>query len=158
MKLPGNLLVQRVFSGAWLLACVAAAIVAWDYRAQFSYEPVGPRAYPLLCLALMGAGLAWLILRPTPIERDAHDPPLDAPLLRKVALCIGLFLAYAALFEPLGFLLDSALFGSVLARLYGGRPWPSLLAGALLAAALYLLFDRVLEVPLPLGPLALLSA
>ncbi|MGK4673980.1 tripartite tricarboxylate transporter TctB family protein, partial [Pseudomonas aeruginosa] len=65
-------LYQRLFAGLWLLACVGLAVAGWRYQAPFSYEPVGPRAYPLLCLALMGAGLAWLIARPTPI-RHAED-------------------------------------------------------------------------------------
>ncbi|HHN4136077.1 tripartite tricarboxylate transporter TctB family protein, partial [Pseudomonas aeruginosa] len=51
-------LYQRLFAGLWLLACVGLAVAGWRYQAPFSYEPVGPRAYPLLCLALMGAGLA----------------------------------------------------------------------------------------------------
>ncbi|MDQ4365933.1 hypothetical protein RBU13_07680, partial [Pseudomonas aeruginosa] len=50
-------LYQRLFAGLWLLACVGLAVAGWRYQAPFSYEPVGPRAYPLLCLALMGAGL-----------------------------------------------------------------------------------------------------
>ncbi|MCV4374211.1 hypothetical protein OD798_25650, partial [Pseudomonas aeruginosa] len=49
-------LYQRLFAGLWLLACVGLAVAGWRYQAPFSYEPVGPRAYPLLCLALMGAG------------------------------------------------------------------------------------------------------
>ena len=57
---------------------LAFAGIAWTYHAQLSYEPVGPRAFPLLCLGLMAVALAWLVLRPTPIEHDEDDPPLDA--------------------------------------------------------------------------------
>ena len=143
---------QRLFAGAWLLACLGLATVAWNYQAPFSYEPVGPRAYPLLCLALMAIGLAWLILRPAPARHD-DEQPLEGALLRKVVACIGLLLVYAGLFEPLGFILASALVGSFIALLYGGRPALSVLTCTLLSIGLYLLFDRTLDVPLPRGVL-----
>lgn len=150
----GERIAQRFFGGAWLLACLLLAGIAWRYHAAFSYEPVGPRAYPLLCLALMAAGLAWLIARPPPLHEEPDQPPPSLALLRKVGLCIVLLLGHAALFEHLGFVVSSALAGSALAWLAGGRPLPSLLAGTLLSVGLYLLFDRVLEVPLPAGVLA----
>lgn len=157
MTTPNVVFVQRLFAGAWLLACVAFMVIGWGYHAEFSYEPVGPRAYPLLCLGLMAFGLCWLIVRPTPIARDEHDVPMDAALLRKVALCIALLLVHAGLFEPLGFVLSSALTGSCIALIYGGHVLRSVVTCALLSLGLYWLFDRVLEVPLPLGALERLS-
>jgi len=154
MNLPSSSLVQRVVGAAWLGAVLLLASIAWAYRAQYAYEPVGPRAFPLLCLGLMALGLAAWLLRPPPIERDADDPPLDARLLRKVAACIGLLLGYAALFEPLGFILASTLAGALVARLYGGRWVGSAVTGLAIGIGLYVLFDRVLEVPLPAGVLA----
>lgn len=149
-------LYQRLFAGAWLFACVAFALIAWEYQAPFSYEPVGPRAYPLLCLGLMTIGLAWLIVRPTPIHSDADEPPLEGALLRKVILCVVLLLVYAGLFEPLGFIPASALIGTFIALIYGGRPLHSAVMATLLSIGLYLLFDRTLDVPLPLGVLEIL--
>ena len=144
-------LFQRLFAGAWLFACVAFALIAWQLQAPFSYEPVGPRAYPLLCLGLMAAGLAWLIVRPTPIKREDDEPTLEGALLGKVVLCVALLAVYAGLFEPLGFIPASALIGTFIALIYGGRPVASVVTATLLAVGLYLLFDRALDVPLPLG-------
>ena len=48
------MLAQRIFASALLLVCAGLAAMAWPYQAAFSYEPVGPRAFPLLMLALMG--------------------------------------------------------------------------------------------------------
>lgn len=48
------MLVQRLFAAVLLLACAGLALMAWPYQAAFSYEPVGPRAFPLLMLGLMG--------------------------------------------------------------------------------------------------------
>ncbi|MGN5916541.1 tripartite tricarboxylate transporter TctB family protein, partial [Pseudomonas aeruginosa] len=58
------------------------AVAVWRYQAPFSYEPVGPRAYALLCVALMGAGLAWLFARPTTL-RPAPPPKTPGPALRR---------------------------------------------------------------------------
>lgn len=40
------MLLQRIFASVLLLACVGLALMAWPYQAAFSYEPVGPRAFP----------------------------------------------------------------------------------------------------------------
>ena len=146
-------LYQRLFAGLWLLACVGLAVAGWRYQAPFSYEPVGPRAYPLLCLALMGAGLAWLIARPTPIRHADDEQPLGGAVLLKVLACIALLLVFAGLFETLGFILSAALVGSCMAILYGARPIPAVVTASLLGIGLYWLFDRALDVPLPLGVL-----
>jgi putative tricarboxylic transport membrane protein len=116
----------RLFAAVWLLVCAFLAVVAWGFQAPFSYDPVGPRAYPLLLLTLMAASALWL-------------------------LCIGALLAYALLFEPLGFILSTALAGFSLGLLFGGRPLLSAISGALMGVLLYLLFDYLLDVPLPLG-------
>jgi putative tricarboxylic transport membrane protein len=151
------MLIQRIFSSVLLLACVGLALMAWPYQAAFSYEPVGPRAFPLLMLGLMGAALLYMVFRPAPIKHSEDEPPLDRETLTKIAVCVALLLVFAGLFEPLGFILSSILIGIPMARLYGGRWWPSILVTTLMAIALYVLFDRVMDVPLPLGLLDVLE-
>ena len=143
------------------VACVAvAAGMAWaaaDYAAPISYEPVGPRAFPLLMLALMGISLLYMLFRPTPIKHSEDEPPLDRPTLIKIAVCTVLLLIFAGLFEPLGFVLSSILVGIPMARLYGGRWLPSIVIIVLMSIGLYVLFDKVMDVPLPLGLLDVLE-
>ncbi len=120
-------LYQRLFAGLWLLACVGLAVAGWRYQAPFSYEPVG---------------------------RHAEDEqPLGGAVLLKVLACIALLLVFAGLFETLGFILSAALVGSCMAILYGARPIPAVVTASLLGIGLYWLFDRALDVPLPLGVL-----
>ena len=145
------MLAQRVFASALLLVCAGLAAMAWPYQAAFSYEPVGPRAFPLLMLALMGLGLAYMIFRPSPVVHSEDDPKLDRETLTKIGLCIVLLLIFAGTFEPLGFILSSILVGIPLARLYGGRWLPSSVIISLVSVGLYLLFDKAMDVPLPLG-------
>jgi putative tricarboxylic transport membrane protein len=151
------MLLQRLFASVLLLACVGLALMAWPYEAAFSYEPVGPRAFPLLMLGLMMLGLLYLLMRPTAIVHSEEDPPLDRPTLIKIGLCTLLLLAFAGLFESLGFILSSLLIGVPMARLYGGRWLPSAVIVSLLSIGLYLLFDKAMDVPLPLGLLDVLE-
>ena len=151
------MLAHRVFASALLLVCAGLAAMAWPYQAAFSYEPVGPRAFPLLMLALMGLGLTYMIFRPSPVVHSEDDPKLDRETLTKIGLCIVLLLIFAGTFEPLGFILSSILVGIPLARLYGGRWLPSSVIISLVSVGLYLLFDKAMDVPLPLGLLDVLE-
>ncbi|HCS43453.1 MAG TPA: tripartite tricarboxylate transporter TctB family protein [Pseudomonas sp.] len=151
------MLLQRIFASVLLLACIGLALMAWPYQAAFSYEPVGPRAFPLLMLGLMGLGLLYMLIRPTPIVHSDDDPKLDRQTLNKIGLCVVLLLIFAGLFELLGFILSSILIGIPMARLYGGRWGPSIIVTTLMSIGLYLLFDKLMDVPLPLGLLDVLE-
>ena len=151
------MIVQRIFALLLLLVCAGLALMAWPYQAPFSYEPVGPRAYPLMMLGLMSLALLYMLIRPTPIVHSEEEPPLDRPTLKKIGLCVVLLLVFAGLFEPLGFILSSALIGIPMALLYGGKPLPSAIIITLMSIALYVLFDRIMDVPLPLGLLSVLE-
>lgn len=151
------MLLQRIFASVLLLVCVGLALMAWPYQAAFSYEPVGPRAFPLLMLGLMGLGLIYMIVRPTPVVHSEEDPQLDRDTLFKIAVCVVLLLIFAGTFEPLGFILSSILIGIPMARLYGGRWMPSVVIISVMSVGLYLLFDKAMDVPLPLGLLDVLE-
>ncbi|MEZ1315912.1 tripartite tricarboxylate transporter TctB family protein [Pseudomonas fluorescens] len=151
------MLLQRIFASVLLLACIGLALMAWPYQAAFSYEPVGPRAFPLLMLGLMSLALLYMLVRPTPIVHSEDDPQLDRETLNKIGICVVLLLIFAGLFEPLGFILSSMLIGIPMARLYGGRWLPSVVVTTLMAIGLYLLFDKLMDVPLPLGLLDVLE-
>ncbi|ABP81662.1 Tripartite tricarboxylate transporter TctB family [Streptococcus pneumoniae] len=144
----------RVFAAAWLLACAGLALLAWGFEAPFAYDPVGPRAYPLLLLFLMACGAAWLLFKP----HGEPTPAFDRAKAQRAVLCVLALLAYALLFEILGFVISTALAGFALGLLFNGRLWPSVISGVLLGVLLYGLFDYLLDVPLPLGLLRLLES
>ncbi len=145
------MVIQRIFAAILLTACAGLALMAWPYQATFSYEPVGPRAFPLLILGLMGVGLLYMLIRPTAIVHTEEEPALDRQTLIKIGVCIGLLLIFAGLFEPLGFILSSILIP--MARLYGGRWLPSIVVVILMSVGLYLLFrQRAHGCPAAFGP------
>ena len=139
---------DRIFASLWLVFCAAVAWLAWKIEAPFSYEPIGPRAYPLLITGVMAASSAWLLLKP--------DPEPDWPrgsLATRCALLVGGFLGYAVLFETLGFPVATALATMLIGRTFGGRWKGTLAAGIGLGVGLWLFFDKLLDVTLPLGRL-----
>ncbi|MDP1171503.1 tripartite tricarboxylate transporter TctB family protein, partial [Klebsiella pneumoniae] len=82
---------------------------------------------------------------------------LDRETLIKIGICVGLLIVFAGTVESLGFILSSMLIGIPMARLYGGRWLPSVVIVSLMAIGLYLLFDKAMDVPLPLGLLDVLE-
>lgn len=137
---------ERIF-GVFLLLLAAGGIYSgWGLQAPISYEPVGPRAFPLLVFALLGACSLGLILSKRPATEWAPSPTLI-----RVGAMFLVILAYAFLFDKLGFIISTALMSIPLARFFGGNWKQALISGAGLGVFLFLIFDRVLDVVLPTG-------
>ncbi len=142
---------DRILGAACVVVAAGMAWAAQDYAAPISYEPVGPRAFPLLLSALLGAGGAWLVIKPS-----AHDSGLGLASLKTLGLVAAAVFAYALLFETLGFTLATTLMALPVGLAFGGR-WRQALAGGVgLGLVLYLMFDKLLDVVLPTGLLAFL--
>jgi len=131
---------------------VVGAGMAWaahGYAAPISYEPVGPRAFPLLMAGLMAAAGAWLVVRPGPqgfgLARDHLKP---------ISFAVVAVFIYAALYEWLGFTLATTVMALPVGMAFGGSWKQSLASGAGLGLVLFLLFDKLLDVVLPTGVLS----
>lgn len=133
--------------------CVgAAAAMGWaarGYVAPIAYEPVGPRAFPMLLAALIAMAGAWLVIRPS-----AHSAAVSAGRTRALLGCAAAVVVYALLFQALGFIVATALMTLPVGRAFGGRWLPALAGGLGLGIALFVLFDTVLDVVLPTGMLS----
>ncbi|WP_098024566.1 tripartite tricarboxylate transporter TctB family protein [Streptomyces sp. st115] len=121
--------------------------------------PIGPRTVPFVVgagLLLVGALLAVDVLRGGRGEAEGgEDVDLDEPAdWRTVLLLAGVFLATAVLIGPLGFPIAGALLFWGSAYALGSRQHdrdPLIAAG--LSLFTYFVFDNLLGVPLPGGPL-----
>ena len=139
---------DRIFSAVWIAFCAAAAWFAWQIDAPFSYEPIGPRAFPLMLAVAMAMSAIWLLAKPSP------EPDWPRGELRPKALVlIASFVAYAMLFEPIGFPVSTALVTVAIGRTFGGSWKGGVIAGVSLGAGLWFFFDKMLDVTLPLGQL-----
>jgi putative tricarboxylic transport membrane protein len=140
---------DRILGAVCVVASAGMAWAARDYAAAISYEPVGPRAFPLLLAGLMAIGGSWLVLRPTLRGGVLRGVPLKATALTALAV-----LVYALLFEVLGFALATAVMAVPVGLAFGGSWKQSLAGGAGLGLGLYFLFDKLLDVVLPTGVLS----
>ena len=128
--------------------------MAWaskDYAAAISYEPVGPRAFPLLLSVLLAVAGGWLVVRP-----GTHTSGLGLSSVNTLGLAVLAVIGYALLFETLGFTLATALMAVPVGIAFGGGWKHALLGGLGLGIGFYLLFDKVLDVVLPTGVLSFL--
>lgn len=137
---------ERIFGVFLLLLSVAGVILGWDLKAPISYEPVGPNAFPVLVFSLLGVCAFILVV--------THRPPTDwAPsgVLLRIGGLFLIVLAYAWLFDKLGFMLATLVMTVPLARFFGGTWKQATLGGIGLGIVLFILFDRLLDVALPTG-------
>lgn len=132
-----------------LLALLLAAFMFWESREMvpaFSYEPLGPRAFPmLLSIFIAFCGLVLLF------KGQYHSAPLATKTRIRLALLALSLLGYAILFIPLGFIIATSLAILAIGSLFGASPAPLLSASIIAPITLYFLFDQLLDVVLPLG-------
>ncbi|MEU0756415.1 tripartite tricarboxylate transporter TctB family protein [Streptomyces albogriseolus] len=121
--------------------------------------PVGPKTVPVVVgvgLLVVAALLAVDVLRGGRGQAETgEDVDLGEPAdWRTVLLLSGVFLGSAVLIEPLGFPAAGALlFWGAAYALGSRRVDRDPLIAAVLSLAAYALFDKLLGVPLPGGPL-----
>jgi putative tricarboxylic transport membrane protein len=170
---------DRILGTVCLLLGAAMAWASRSYAAEISYEPVGPRAFPLLLAAILALIGAWLLVKggrgvakpaaaskatlaePLPASGAAEAataivPAAPANNLAAVAMCAVAVLVYGALFQPLGFVLATTLMAVPVCKAFGGTLKGGLLGGLGLGFGLFFLFDKVLDVILPTGVLSFL--
>jgi putative tricarboxylic transport membrane protein len=140
---------DRALGAVCLVASVAMAWAAKDYAAPISYEPVGPRTFPLVLAGGLGLSGLWLLLRPSAGFETFSGVPW-----KQTALVAAAILGYAYLFQTLGFPIATALMAVPIGVAFGGNWKYSLTGGIGLGLVFFLLFDKLLDVVLPAGPLA----
>ncbi|PGH51809.1 hypothetical protein CRI70_04735 [Streptomyces sp. Ru87] len=162
-RTPRELLRGRSELGVCLLLLVLGVLVLTDALTMadaFTQRgPVGPATVPVIvggALLLVAVALAVDVLRGGRGEAEGgEDIDLTAPGdWRTVLLLAGVFLGNAVLIEPLGFPVSGALLFWGSAYALGSRnPARDPLIAAALSVLTFLVFNNLLGVPLPGGPL-----
>lgn len=147
---------RRPRGAAFVIAALLAGLAAlllWDaagLKQDGGYSGVGPADVPrLIAYGLLVLSAATVVAG---LKGDLPRPPRQAPA--PLLWILGGLGAQLALLNVLGFVLTGAILFGCTARGFGQKPlWRGLLVGLVLALVVYGLFDRVLRLNLPGGPL-----
>lgn len=137
---------DRVLGIAALIFAALITAFGYDLEPPFSYEPVGPKAFPLLIALIIAlCGVRLLIKGGGQVE---SNPPGANP---RIVMMVAYLAAYAFLFQWVGFPVATALMVTFVGRLFQAT-WPqAIIGGVVMSVGLFLLFDKGLDVVLPLG-------
>ena len=140
---------DRIFAAFLLLVTLGYSALAFlVIRAPFQYDPLGPESWPRILGAVMLVCLVLLLVRP-----DVDHFDVDRPSWVRLAAVLALLVAYAALFEPFGFVLSTALFSLLVSRLLGAAWLRAAVFGVAAGVGGYLVCVGLLGLNLPAGPL-----
>ncbi|MDJ0744407.1 MAG: tripartite tricarboxylate transporter TctB family protein [Xenococcaceae cyanobacterium MO_167.B27] len=136
---------DRIFAGIILLFALYYGFEAHNLQVPFAYEPLGPKAFPLL-LSILLAVFSLLVLY-SPTQRPIHWP--KNRLLLKSVLVVATLVGYSITLFWLGFILSTIAAVTLLALLFGANWAQSLVGGIFSGLIFYGLFDFLLQIPLP---------
>ncbi len=137
---------NRTLGAMALLMAGILAIFGWGLVAPFAYEPVGPRAFPMITALVIG--ICGIILV---VQGGGEADPISRKTLTGIIFLSVVLLVYAVVFERLGYVISTLIMSAVVALIFGARPHQALISGLILSVGSYLLFDHGLDVVLPAG-------
>lgn len=134
------------------IALFALAFITWrdasamQIRATYGMGADAASYFVALFLALMGAGHLVAAFR-------WQDDPGQTDWKAVSWVALGLSSLIAAIWVGAGFIIGSTLLFVFTARAFGRRAWLADLAlGLILATGIFLLFNKLLTLSLPMGP------
>jgi putative tricarboxylic transport membrane protein len=135
------------------LLLLAAAVIAWDANSLELSSPygLGPKAMPFA----IAVGLAVLAVANLIMSLRGDLPVRESMKLAPVALILGGFAALVALIGlGGGFIPATAILFAATSTAFGRRAIVAdLVIGLVLGIVIFLLFDKLLTLSLPAGPL-----
>lgn len=140
---------DRIFGVLALLISIGYGYIAFTIiKAPFQYDPLGPESWPRILSVLAACCCVFIIFRP-----DDRKFRLEGLTLLRIAIVIFLLGGYAYLFEPLGFILSTCVFCTLLSRMLGSSSAAAVVFGAASGILGYGLCVGLLDLNLPAGVL-----
>lgn len=140
--------IDRIVGGLCILLGLGAIWHAQSLDVAFAADPVGPRLFPSIVGAVLALGGAILVLRPGAVLFEIGD-------WRRSVAVLAACLIYPLLLQPIGFVLATSLLCLVGALAFRARPLQAALSAVATSIVFFILLDRLLDLPLPRGPLGI---
>ncbi|MBV1788673.1 tripartite tricarboxylate transporter TctB family protein [Marinobacterium sp. D7] len=137
---------DRIFAGALLLLSGLIAWAAAQFDVPFQYEPLGPKAFPYILSALLAVAAVWLMIRPS---ADDWKPTKEVVL--RLGGALVLMYGYAFIYEPLGFIIATAIVGGVFSWLFGEKPIKAGVYALVMSVMSFFLLTDLLQLNVPVG-------
>ena len=137
---------DRVLGVSMLIVAVLFGAAAGQLEVTGPADVAGPTLFPRIVAIFVGLISVFLIIRPDP------DPNWAEIRYSKVLGGIIVITLYGAFIADIGFPLATTAAVFALARLFGARTWHGLWAGIWISLGLFIIFDSILGLPLPLFP------
>ena len=138
---------DRIFASLALLVALGYGWIAFTgIKAPFQYDPLGPESWPRILALAATLCCLYILFRP-----DTEPFELQGSAGFKVAVMLVALVGYAALFEPAGFVIATALFCAAASLLLGANILKALLFGVATGIIGYLIGAKLLALNLPAG-------
>ncbi|RRJ84199.1 tripartite tricarboxylate transporter TctB family protein [Aestuariirhabdus litorea] len=139
---------DRIFAGTGLLLSGLVVWAALAIEVPFQYEPLGPKAFPIILATLLAISCLWLLIKP---DADSWKP--SGSLLLKLGSALVAMYLYARLYEPAGFIIATTLVGGYFCWAFGQKPLKAGAYALVMSVLSYFLLTSALQLNVPLGTL-----
>ena len=149
-----------IATGAFLAVLGLTAAVASTGIDEGAGGQLHPRTFPMIIGALLVIGGAVLAIRAAVAARGASKAIAwpDRNGLKLLSIAMAGMAIYVAISQTLGFIISSLIFVPWFIRYFGRYSrWVAWSCALGIAAFIYLVFIRLLQLTLPIGPLSFLG-
>lgn len=138
---------DRIFGCIALVIALGYGFIAFTIiKAPFQYDPLGPETWPQILSVVAGLCCLYIFFRP-----DDRRFKVLGDTIARIGIVVILLSAYAYLFEPLGFILSTALFCGILSKMLGATNLQMVVFGIASGVFGYGLCAGLLDLNLPVG-------
>ncbi|GAA0235236.1 tripartite tricarboxylate transporter TctB family protein [Marinomonas primoryensis] len=140
------MLYDRIFAGVFLVLSGLVAWTAYYFDVPFQYEPLGPKAFPIILSIILAACCIWMMIKP---DQNTWHPTKE--VLTKIVIGLVIMVLYAVLFEEAGFIISTTLVGTIFSWLFGEKPLKAFLYAFVLSLISYFLLADLMQLNVPTG-------
>lgn len=139
---------DRIFAAIMLALSGWIIWTAAHFYVPFQYEPLGPKAFPIIIAAVLIVASLWLLVRPS-----ANKWHPGGRVLIHLLVATVLLVFYALVYVPLGFIASTFIVGFAFSLLFGEKLLSAGIYSLALSIVGFYLMKTALELNVPTGTL-----